>query len=173
MVSKYEPLQRRLRGIDIDQVRLSFDEIEAILGFRLPDSARALPQWWANAGGSHVQARAWMSAGWRTCQVDVPGGAVSFERARQLGHGAVEETAPPFVFDGAIEVDRAALRGGAIRLIEDYGREKGCSPAEAVVGLLNDLVIERRRRLVDWFRENSPRVSDDSTDIIRAERDAR
>ena len=172
MASKYEPLRQRLTEIEASRIRLSFNEIEAILGFRLPDSARLLPQWWANAGGSHVQAHAWMNAGWRTCQVDVPSGAVSFERARPA-RGAVEETTTPFVFDGVIEIDRAALRGGAIRLLEDYCKEKGCSPSEAAAGLLNDMVIERRRRLVDWFRENSPRVSDDSTDIIRAERDAR
>ena len=65
MASKYEPLRIWLASQTNDSVRLSFRQIETILGFPLPASARSLAQWWANVAGSHVQAAAWMEAGWR------------------------------------------------------------------------------------------------------------
>jgi len=165
-----------------DYVRFSFREIETILGFELPKSARTYAPWWANVGGSHVQAEAWMGAGWRTCQVDVPGEAVSFERVepslppsfeRLPDQLAVEEAGSAFLVDAPVIVDLAALRGSAMRLLEDYCEEQGCGLPEAIVGLLNAMALERRRQLIDWFRTNSPQVEGDSTDLIREERDAR
>src|SRR5690242_9781349 len=129
MATKYDPLRRWLSEADGDRVRLSFREIESILGFRLPDSARALPQWWANTGGSHVQAGAWMEAGWRTRDVDVPGEKTSFERVIRSSvepHPAPEsnpgvaDAGAPYRLDDPIVIDRATLRGGAIRMLEDY-----------------------------------------------------
>src|SRR5271167_529294 len=116
---KYEALGQRLKRTPGDRIRFSFRDIEGILGFSLPNSARAYAPWWANSG--HVQAEAWMGAGWRTCQVDVPGEKVSFERAlrpgapRDIGETAlgVAETAAPFVADDAIVIRRDDLRGGA------------------------------------------------------------
>jgi hypothetical protein len=182
MATKYAPLSRRLHATLGDHVRFSFREIEAILGFELPKSARAYAPWWANVGGSHVQAEAWMGAGWRTRQVDVPGEAVSFERvdplrllsAEQLpDHLAGEEAGSAFVVGAPIVIDPAALRGGAMRLLEDYCEEKGCELPEAIVDLLNAMALDRRRQLIDWFRTNSPHVEGDSTDLIREAREAR
>jgi hypothetical protein len=123
-----------------------------------------------------------MGAGWRTCQVDVPGEAVSFERVEpfrttpadpQPDQPAVEKTATAFVVDGAIIIDPAMLRGGAMRMLEDYCEEQDCGLAEAVTGLLNAMALERRKQLIDWFRIHSPPAGSDSTAIIREERDAR
>jgi len=182
MATKYEPLRVWLTHAEGDRVRTTFREIESILGFRLPDSARALPQWWANTRGSHVQAAAWMDAGWRACQVDVSGEQVSFERERsrvrvreaagRAAEGVADEGAA-FRRDDAIVIDSAALRSGALRMLEDYAEATGCDLSTAVAHILNDMALERRRRLVDWFRTNAPRVPGDSTDLIREERDAR
>ena len=51
----------------------TFGEIEAILGFRLPDSARLHRPWWSNSkkGNGHSHALAWQAAGWRTRKVDL------------------------------------------------------------------------------------------------------
>jgi hypothetical protein len=44
----------------------SFREIERILNDKLPVSARQDLDWWANeSGGRHVQAQAWIKAGWK------------------------------------------------------------------------------------------------------------
>jgi hypothetical protein len=181
MASKYEPLRLWLDRQTPDRVRLSFRDIEAILGFSLPASARVLAQWWANVAGSHVQASAWMSAGWRACQVDVAGEQVSFEPARRPRDVAAEpqqqagvsDTGAVFRLDSAIVIDPALLRGGAIRMLEDYCDAEGGSLADAAVGLLNAMALERRRQLIEWFRANSPTVQGDSTALIREDRDAR
>jgi hypothetical protein len=180
MATKYEPLQVRLRQTPGSRIRFSFREIEAILGFALPRSARTHAPWWANVGGSHVQAEAWMGAGWRTCQVDVPGERVSFERTvgnRNAQHEAerpgVAEPGAALVPDDSIIVRQSDLRGGAMRLLEDYREGQGGSLADAVVGLLNAMALERRRQLLDRFPMRGPTSTIDSTDLIREDRDAR
>lgn len=59
---KYAPLHRRLAGLTGDVWRASFREIEDVLGFALPDSARLYPAWWSN-GDRHSHALAWVAAG--------------------------------------------------------------------------------------------------------------
>jgi len=71
---KYAPLYRYLLALAPRmEWRTDFDEIERVLGFRLPDSARLHRPWWANSrkGGGHSHALAWQAAGWRTKQVDL------------------------------------------------------------------------------------------------------
>ncbi len=54
----------------IDRWDASFSEIEAILGERLPVSARRHGAWWANERvGTHSHARAWLAAGFETSPV--------------------------------------------------------------------------------------------------------
>src|SRR5579863_9520838 len=161
MASKYDPLRRRLASAPGERLRLSFREIEDILGFDLPTSARTHAPWWANTAGSHVQAGAWLDAGWRTCQVDVAGEAVSFERissgdASGVAPG-IAEGAAPFLHD-AIVIDRAQLSNGAIRLLEDYSEAEACDLSTAVAKMLNQMALERRRQLIEWFRANVPPV---------------
>lgn len=85
----------------------------------------------------------------------------------------MSDSGAAFRLDDAIVIDPAFLRGGAIRMLEDYRDSEGGSLADAVVGLLNAMALERRRQLIDWFRANSPRVPGDSTALIREDRDAR
>lgn len=49
-----------------------FGEIEAIMDFELPASARLHRPWWSNqtGGSGHSQAFAWGAAGWETAEVD-------------------------------------------------------------------------------------------------------
>ena len=65
---KYAPLYRHLSARRDARWLASFGEIEAILGFPLPASARRHRAWWANGG--HSQADAWLAAGWRIRSVD-------------------------------------------------------------------------------------------------------
>lgn len=64
-MGKYSALAEYLRGQAAKQeVLLTFKEIENILGFELPTSAKRHRCWWAN-DESHVQAKeGWMNAGW-------------------------------------------------------------------------------------------------------------
>lgn len=76
---KYAPLFRHLAELCGEQWPATFVAVEAILGFRLPKSARRRREWWANGGHSH--ARAWQAAGWLTKAVDLAAETLVFERA--------------------------------------------------------------------------------------------
>ena len=77
---KYLPLARYLLNLNTtDQVILTFSEIENHLGALLPPSARRHRPWWGNDTSGHVQALAWLSAGWKVAKVDISKEVVSFE----------------------------------------------------------------------------------------------
>ena len=71
--SKYQRLYTHLCGLGGEEWKASFTEIESIIGFQLPASARLHKPWWANqkGGGGHSQALAWTMAGWETAEVDL------------------------------------------------------------------------------------------------------
>ena len=71
--SKYSRLYTHLRSRPTQGWRTTFREIESILGFELPASARLHRPWWANqnGGNGHSQALAWSFAGWETAEVDM------------------------------------------------------------------------------------------------------
>ena len=62
-----------------DKVKLSFSEIEKILGFRLSDSAYQYPAQWSNSE-SQSFAFGWLNAGYLTRQVNIPEQTVEFVR---------------------------------------------------------------------------------------------
>ena len=64
---KYFALQKwlqRQKQAGEKSLKLTLEEIEKILHESLPDSARSHPSWWANDYSTHVQAVAWLNAGW-------------------------------------------------------------------------------------------------------------
>lgn len=79
---KYAPLYRHLLAMAGSDWSTSFAEIEAVLGFRLPDSARLHRPWWANSakGNGHSHALAWQAAGWKTGEVDLDAETLVFAR---------------------------------------------------------------------------------------------
>ena len=87
-MSKYEPLHAYLAGLDDDRWRASFADVETILGFPLPDSARTHAAWWSNSKQSSAAAWVWLDQGWRTEKLDLVAGRVTFWR------GGVAPTAP-------------------------------------------------------------------------------
>ena len=76
-MSKYDPLFQHLNAAH-GVVDLVFGDIEKILGFSLPPSARRYPAWWSNSGGTHIQSQAWQAAGYKTEAVDLAGQTVRF-----------------------------------------------------------------------------------------------
>jgi hypothetical protein len=72
MAGKYTPLEGYLRNMAETQkeVTLSFEQIEIILLDKLPPSAYQYQAWWANTRGSHVEADAWLDAGWKVDAVN-------------------------------------------------------------------------------------------------------
>jgi len=78
-LGKYVALAEYLRSQEQKrEIKLSFKQIENILGFELPISARKRRSWWGN-DESHVQAReGWMSVGWTVKSASLKEEAVSF-----------------------------------------------------------------------------------------------
>ncbi len=89
---KYAPLAAWLqaRPADQDTVRLTFQEVEAIIEADLPASARAHRSWWANDPVSRVHSQQWLNAGWRTSRVDVTEERVTFSRITEQKRAYIE-----------------------------------------------------------------------------------
>ena len=60
---KYQPLADYLAAQHADEVRLSFAQIEAIVGSALPTSAY-LRGWWWSKGAKRLAAQPWRAVGW-------------------------------------------------------------------------------------------------------------
>ena len=88
---KYAPIYRRLAAMAGPDWRVSYAELEAILGFELPVSARLYRSWWSNQkrGAGHSHALAWHSAGWKTRSVDLEAETLVFERVKSASDNAV------------------------------------------------------------------------------------
>lgn len=91
-MSKYEPLTVYLRKHPYREIRLSFRDIEKILGFELRSSARDHRAWWSNNASNNVMTKAWLSAGYRTRDVDMESERLTFERT---GAAAPDPETPP------------------------------------------------------------------------------
>jgi hypothetical protein len=81
-MSKYEALRRRLESDTAPEIAMSFGEIESLLGFPLPPSARRHRAFWSNNADNNVMTRAWREAGFRAARVDLEGGSLTFVRDR-------------------------------------------------------------------------------------------
>lgn len=80
-MGKYDTLGRYLGGLKSELETLSFGDVEEILGFPLPTSARTYRPWWAN-DETHVQAvDGWLSVGWKVNSVDLATEIVTFRRS--------------------------------------------------------------------------------------------
>jgi hypothetical protein len=79
---KYRRLYHHLRDLTGDEWKATFSDIENILEFQLPSSARVHRPWWSNQAeqGGHSHALAWEMAGWKTSQVDMSGERLIFVR---------------------------------------------------------------------------------------------
>jgi hypothetical protein len=159
-----------------DAVRLSFAEIERILGFSLPPSAYEAQPWWSNTRAGHSQAVAWLDAGWKTAALDLAARQVSFVKEDRAPGGVAEERAP-FLRDDAAVVTFPldALGERAVRMLDDHVKARGGDRTSACITLLDQLANDRLVAMVEWFQKASPRLPDDVdvVDLIREDRDAR
>jgi hypothetical protein len=77
---KYWPLWQWLTKQPADTLEVSFDDIESIIGFHLPDSCYSHVQHWHGYKGSAVS-RAIVDAGWKSHNVDLKNRRVKFTRS--------------------------------------------------------------------------------------------
>ncbi|WP_295631254.1 type II toxin-antitoxin system VapB family antitoxin [Novosphingobium sp.] len=108
-MGKYDPLARYLNQADGESIDASFAQVEAVLGFKLPDSAYRHQAWWANqTNGSHSHSRSWQGAGWDTCQVNTARRTVRFERRKSVSKQTLQKR-PPVVHESSDDalIDKA------------------------------------------------------------------
>lgn len=84
VTGKYAPLYKWFKNQPREQnaVELSFDQIERIIHDKLPRSAFKHDAWWRDksAKTSHVQAFAWLEAGWLVRHLNLRSKRVTFVR---------------------------------------------------------------------------------------------
>lgn len=171
MMSKYEPLQSYLASRQGGEAPMRFEEVERLLGFRLPPSAREHRAWWSNNVGTNVAVKAWRGAGWKTARVDIGSERVVFVRdPRDADAGAPPA---PAATQPDIVLQWSGLDLAVRKLIEETAEAGRCSPKAAVERLLTQAVLERRRKVLHWFAHNRTKVESpsDSVDLIREDRD--
>lgn len=175
---RYEPLRAFLSSVSEPVLIMTYDEIEKLLGRKLPNTAYgdSWRQWWANTE-THSQALAWLRAGWRVTRPDLENKRVEFRRqagkaaSGDCSSGETISTAPADT-GRSIVVSREHLTPSALRMIEDAAEDSGGDLGLAVAELLNRAAMARRRQLLDWFAENAPRSGTSSVKLIREDRDA-
>lgn len=182
MSSKYDPLRRYLENSSAEEMPMSFVDVERVLGFPLPDSARRHAAWWSNNTGTHVGVGAWRNAGWKASRVDLERERVTFVREAPA-MASVREDAPPFARDAGpkaaarredvILLSPANLSLSALRLIDDYADATGRDRAAAVAVILEASAATRQRQLLESLSVATMPPGHDSTDLIRQDRDER
>ena len=87
-MGKYEPLTEFLKKQSTAEVRMSFAQVERVIGGKLPASAQHHRAWWSNNPNNSVMTKAWLDAGFRSEQVDMEGRKLVF-RKMAADEGAV------------------------------------------------------------------------------------
>ena len=148
VTGKYSPLHAHLSRSTQLEERLSFDEVERILGAPLPPSARKYQMWWANGG--HTQADAWLNAGFRVETVRL-GSSVVFRRAT-----AAPTLAPGPHLAASPEPPRFPVTGKYAPLAKHLSRVSGskCTMTFAEIeALLGQPLPPSAYRHAFWWRD--------------------
>jgi hypothetical protein len=90
-MSKYAPLGDFLDRQKADQVQLSFERVEKLIGFRLPKSAYLQRAWWSNNPDNNVMTKVWRRAKFRTKSVDMEKRVIVFVRQKTPASPSAEE----------------------------------------------------------------------------------
>ena len=112
-MGKYSKLSVYLQNSTNEIVKLTFGEVEEILGSTLPLSAREHQAWWANSGYSHTHAiDGWLNIGWKA-RVNFNDQVVTFIK-NGTTNMHIEETQPTYInhsseaYTSAVEFEEKA-----------------------------------------------------------------
>jgi hypothetical protein len=83
-MGKYEPLREFLRKQAVNEVPMTFAQIERVIDAKLPPKAQHHRAWWSNHPSNNVMTQAWLDAGFRSEQVDMEGRKLIFRRIGSL-----------------------------------------------------------------------------------------
>jgi len=102
-MGKYAPLGDYLRKQNADSVPMRFDDIERIVGSKLPEKSQRQRTWWSNNPDNNVMTKVWLDAGFRTEQVDIDARRLVFRRVRPMMR---EGVLPASEAAGAVSAER-------------------------------------------------------------------
>lgn len=80
MSRKYAALTAYLENQKAERIALSFAQIERIVGFPLPASARKHGPWWTNSPSPGRHNETWLKIGWQTADRNLKSQTIAFER---------------------------------------------------------------------------------------------
>jgi hypothetical protein len=75
---KYEALMKHFENLKVNNLTLTYEEIENIIGFKLPKSAYQYNAYWRESK-THTITRAWIENGWKITGLKL-GVCVEFSR---------------------------------------------------------------------------------------------
>lgn len=84
VTSKYQPLTDHLRRSGEAAVPMTFEDVERVIGAKLPASAGTRP-WWSNNPTNNVMTKAWRAAGYESTRVDMTSRTLVFRRVTPRG----------------------------------------------------------------------------------------
>ena len=82
-MSKYKPLEEYLSRLQDHSVKLTFKQVEEIIGTPLPLSATRYRGWWSNNPDNGVITHSWLNAGFKSAQVDMKGQTLLFIKTQE------------------------------------------------------------------------------------------
>ena len=178
-MNKYEPLTRRLLSATGEMHPLTFEQVENIIGAKLPPSAYKYRAWWSNNPQGHVMARAWVNAGWESSDVDMEGRKLVFRRINHPPHRATgfSDHPPPPLQAGSITLTLRGLDDSTLSGLKGKAELQGRSLEDMARHILQRnaiLTSGERLALADRVRRKSPKLHDvDVAAMIRQDRDDR
>src|ERR1700739_349043 len=95
-MSKYDALGVYLKRQPRDRVPMTFAEVEAVTGVKLPASARKHRPWWSNNADNSGMTKVWLGAGFVSEQVDIASRKLVFRRTHKPSAEAAPGGAKPF-----------------------------------------------------------------------------
>jgi len=136
--SKYMRLSDFLarRARTLNEVTLSFQKIEEVIGDRLPESAYTRRAWWSNVRG-RMPSEAWLTVGWAVKEVNLEDRIVKFVRegAQETREDAVEARG-----------DKSSFKALALKARARIKRSKGLSKTKIAILQARLKNIERQRK---------------------------
>lgn len=118
-MSKYESFKKFLMVSAKDSLRMSFGEIEQVLGFPLPAS-KQYQAWWSNNPTNNVMTRAWLDAGYRTSNVDVEGERITFIKVSSAEGAARKGSSASSTPNGPAKGSPWGVWANSVKLVSDF-----------------------------------------------------
>ena len=174
---KFIALTAYLEKCGMDEVKMTFSEIEKIIGFRLSDSAYTYPAQWSNSE-SQSFAFGWLNAGYITRQVNIPQQTVEFVKIplqkQQRISDRTRTTTEKRIAINSAEAKNAITKNAEVN--NTVSNRAAILPVEEAIRCIhtyyNESVIDPHGRYLSWrhcynaFSENRNSPDESTMDYL-------